>query len=51
VPHTTLPRVFPASQHVAIKRVLLDADEGVPCTAMREISLLKDAKGCDNIVR
>ncbi|KAJ1630692.1 Cdc2 cyclin-dependent kinase [Pavlovales sp. CCMP2436] len=38
-------------EHVAIKRVLLDADEGVPCTAMREISLLKDAKGCDNIVR
>lgn len=40
-----------AAQHVAIKRVMLDADEGVPCTAMREISLLKDANGCNNIVR
>ncbi|KAG8461071.1 hypothetical protein KFE25_003640 [Diacronema lutheri] len=39
------------NEHVAIKRVMLDADEGVPCTAMREISLLKDANGCDNIVR
>lgn len=29
---------------------MLDQDEGVPCTAMREISLLKDAR-CDNIVR
>eukprot|EP00306_Pavlova_sp_CCMP459_P018764 CAMPEP_0185208994 /NCGR_PEP_ID=MMETSP1140-20130426/62993_1 /TAXON_ID=298111 /ORGANISM="Pavlova sp., Strain CCMP459" /LENGTH=345 /DNA_ID=CAMNT_0027776745 /DNA_START=1 /DNA_END=1039 /DNA_ORIENTATION=+ len=37
-------------KHVAIKRVLLDADEGVPCTAMREISLLKDSQ-CDFVVR
>ena len=36
---------------VALKRIRLDADEeGVPCTAIREISLLKELRH-DNIVR
>lgn len=36
---------------VALKRIRLDSeDEGVPCTAIREISLLKELKH-QNIVR
>ncbi len=38
-------------QIVALKRIRLDSeDEGVPCTAIREISLLKELKH-PNIVR
>lgn len=48
-PHRPVPRPR-CPQSVAIKRVLLDHDEGVPCTAMREISLLKDSR-CEFIVR
>ena len=38
-------------EYVALKRIRLDSeDEGVPCTAIREISLLKELKH-ENIVR
>lgn len=37
-------------QEVAIKKISLDADDGVPCTAMREISLLKETR-CEYVVR
>ena len=34
-----------AGQFVALKRIRLDSqEEGVPCTALREISLLKELK-------
>jgi serine/threonine protein kinase len=47
----TLHCVRETGEIVALKRIRLDSeDEGVPCTAIREISLLKELKH-PNIVR
>lgn len=58
--HTTCPGTYgvvykardvTTNQIVALKKIRLEAeDEGVPSTAIREISLLKELKD-DNIVR
>ncbi len=47
----TRPRTTPTGEVVALKKIRLEAeDEGVPSTAIREISLLKELKD-ENVVR
>jgi serine/threonine protein kinase len=39
------------SENVALKKMVFDNDdEGIPSTALREVSLLKELTGCPNVV-